>query len=179
MGGYVNFRLAPSIWLSILSEHKICSKSARNETVIVDYIGLNIGKPSHIGHLCTPTIGQTIINTYRYLGFRVIGDNHLGDWGGIFGKLIAAFKLFGNETDLIANPIEYLLSLYIKVTAEAEKDPSIDQRCRDEFKKLTEADPENMELWKRFTTFTLQAVQPQMDLIGAHADYAIGESYYE
>lgn len=65
---------------------------AKNETIIVDYIGANVGKPLHIGHICTPSIGQVICNVYRHLGYDVIGDSHFGDWGGIFGKLITAWK---------------------------------------------------------------------------------------
>ena len=70
-------------------------KSKKTETIIVDYIGANAGKPLHIGHLCTPSVGQVIINTHEYLGYKVIGDSHFGDWGGIFGKLIHGWNEFG------------------------------------------------------------------------------------
>ena len=68
------------------------NKEKKNETVVVDYIGANAGKPLHIGHICTPSVGQTIINIHEYLGYDVIGDSHFGDWGGIFGKLILIYK---------------------------------------------------------------------------------------
>lgn len=88
MGGYVNFFLTNTSWMDLFGSLSTQSKPANNETVVVDYIGANAGKPLHIGHLCTPSIGQSIINTHEYLGYTVIGDSHFGDWGGIFGKLI-------------------------------------------------------------------------------------------
>lgn len=92
MGGYVNFFLTTQAWMDIFNGLSTTDKPKNNETVVVDYIGANAGKPLHIGHLCTPSVGQTIINTYKYLGFNVIGDSHFGDWGGIFGKIIYVWK---------------------------------------------------------------------------------------
>ncbi len=120
MGGYVNFFLTNEAWMGIFNSLSTENKPSNNETVVVDYIGLNIGKPFHIGHLCTPSIGQTIVNIHRHLGYRVIGDNHLGDWGGLFGKLIAGYKRYGNAEKLKENAIEHLLEVYIKITADAE-----------------------------------------------------------
>lgn len=91
-GMFINIRLTDSAFLQMLTalqktQHE--PKPHADETVIVDYIGINIGKPLHIGHLCTPSIGQVFCNIYRHLGYKVIGDVHTGDWGGIFGRLIA------------------------------------------------------------------------------------------
>ena len=94
IGGYVNFSCTARIWIDILSVVKDQEKSLNNgKTIVIDYIGANAGKPLHIGHLCTPSIGQTICNIYNHLGYRVIGDSHFGDWGGIFGKLIVLYKI--------------------------------------------------------------------------------------
>lgn len=120
MGGYVNFFLTNTSWKDIFNSLSTEQKPTKNKTVVVDYIGLNIGKPFHIGHLCTPSIGQTIVNIHQHLGYRVIGDNHLGDWGGLFGKLIAGYKRYGNAEKLKGNTIEHLLKVYIKITADAE-----------------------------------------------------------
>lgn len=92
MGGYVNFFLTNEAWMDIFNTLSTENKSSRNETVVVDYIGANAGKPLHIAHICTPSIGQTIVNVYTYLGYNAIGDSHFCDWGGIFGKIIWAYK---------------------------------------------------------------------------------------
>jgi len=93
MGGYVNFFLTNTSWKDIFESLSTKDKPVKNETVVVDYIGANAGKPLHIGHICTPSIGQSILNTHKYLGYTIIGDSHFGDWGGIFGKLICMYKL--------------------------------------------------------------------------------------
>ena len=80
MGGYVNFFLTNTSWMDLFNSLSIENKSSRNETVVVDYIGANAGKPLHIAHLCTPSVGQAIINTHQYLGYNVISDSHFGDW---------------------------------------------------------------------------------------------------
>ncbi len=94
VGGYVNFSATAKIWLDIFEQVRKSTdqKSSNGETIVVDYIGANVGKPLHIGHICTPSIGQAIINTHRHLGYHVIGDSHFGDWGGIFGKLIYQWR---------------------------------------------------------------------------------------
>jgi arginyl-tRNA synthetase len=96
-GGYVNFFLMDNVWIDLFSNLEQnppnpLSQGGTKPTVIVDYIGANAGKPLHIGHICTPSIGQVVCNIYRHLGHRVIGDSHFGDWGGIFGKLIYGWK---------------------------------------------------------------------------------------
>jgi len=88
----VNLFLADGVWMDIFQSTTNQEPKAKNETIIVDYIGANAGKPLHIGHICTPSIGQVICNTYRHLGYDVIGDSHFGDWGGIFGKLIYVWR---------------------------------------------------------------------------------------
>lgn len=92
MGGYVNFFLTNASWMDIFNALSLENKPTNNETVVVDYIGANAGKPLHIAHICTPSIGQAIVNTHNYLGYKTIGDSHFCDWGGIFGKLIWAYK---------------------------------------------------------------------------------------
>ncbi|MDD3120672.1 MAG: arginine--tRNA ligase, partial [Candidatus Gracilibacteria bacterium] len=94
ISGYVNFFVDDSLIFTDFQEINTEPKKSKNETVIIDYIGANVGKPLHIGHLCTPAQGQAIINLMKHLGYDVISDSHFGDWGGIFGKLITLFKLY-------------------------------------------------------------------------------------
>ena len=108
MGGYVNFFLTNKAWMGIFSALSTKNKQKRGETIVVDYIGANAGKPLHIGHICTPSIGQTILNVHEYLGYDVIGDSHFGDWGGIFGKLIYAWKILISELTAYQKEINIL-----------------------------------------------------------------------
>ncbi len=92
----------------------------KNKTIVIDYIWANVWKPMHIGHMCTPNQGQAMINVYKKLWYNVISDSHIGDWWIIFGKLILAYKNWGDEKKLKQNAVEHLLELYIKITAEVE-----------------------------------------------------------
>ncbi len=177
-GGYVNFFLTDTVWWEIFWSLDIGAKEKNNETIVVDYIGANIGKPLHIGHLCTPSIGQSIINTHKHLGYRVISDTHIGDWG-LFGKLIAAHKRYGNPDGLERKWVEYLLELYIRITEECEKDEEVEEYCRNEFRKLSLWDEENMCLWGEFTSVSLASMNYILGLIHVIPDYDIGESFYE
>ena len=91
----MNFSCTTVVWMDIFNtiSSPEMAKPGSGKTIVVDYIGANAGKPLHIGHLCTPSVGQTICNIYNHLGYRVIGDSHFGDWGGIFGKLIVLYKI--------------------------------------------------------------------------------------
>ncbi|MBC7503427.1 arginine--tRNA ligase [Candidatus Gracilibacteria bacterium] len=127
IGGYVNLSCTASVWMDILSQVENTRQESKNQTIVVDYIGANAGKPLHIGHICTPSIGQVICNIYRHLGYDVIGDSHFGDWGGIFGKLIYAWKyeeeitIFNKLDDLIKPELWAQLSLEIKNKPRSEK----------------------------------------------------------
>ena len=125
IGGYVNITFTTMVWNNILSSilHPSEEKIGSGKTIVVDYIGANAGKPLHIGHICTPSIGQSICNIYTHLGYHVIGDSHFGDWGGIFGKLIWAFKNdgiapFSTETDKLSYREEFLRNLNISSILE-------------------------------------------------------------
>ncbi len=188
-GGYVNFFLTDTIWKGIfenISERKIIEK----KTIVVDYIGANAGKPMHIGHICTPSIGQTICNVYRHLGYSVIWDSHYGDWGGIFGKLIAAGKretkgdiaLLQKKAETLG--VDYLLSLYQKATKWIDEEKvagksDFDNLTREEFQKLSHGDNENVKLWQFFTSISLKETEKKLDLLNVHATFNIGESFYE
>lgn len=92
--------------MDILSQVENTQQEKKNETIVVDYIGANAGKPLHIGHICTPSVGQAICNIYRHLGYEVIGDSHFGDWGGIFGKLIAMGKRLHSTPEQLKKTVD-------------------------------------------------------------------------
>lgn len=182
---YLNIKMSKSIYTRIFKSvysNKIdllWTKELNWKTIIVDYIWANVWKPLHIGHMCTPNQWQVLVNLYRKLWYKVISDTHIWDWWIIFGKLITAYKLWWDEKKLEENAVDYLLELYIKITEEAEKDELLEQRTRDEFKLLSQANPESVELWKRFTSFSIKSIQVQLDRLNIKADYNIWESFYE
>ena len=151
-----------------------------SEKIIVDYIWANVWKPLHIGHMCTPLQWQSIINLYRKLWFDVISDSHIWDWWIIFWKLITSYKLWWDENKLKENAVDYLLELYVKITTESEKNPDvIDEQTRNEFKLLSEWNPESIELWTKFTKFSISWMNKILWRLSVKPDYNIWESFYE
>jgi len=151
----------------------------QNKTIYIDYIWANVWKPMHIGHMCTPNQGQTMINVYKKLWYNVISDSHIWDWGIIFGKLILAFKNWGDENKLKENAVEHLLELYIKITTEAEKDETLEEQIRNEFKKLSSWDKDSIKLWAKFTKESILAMNVQLWRMNIKPDFNIWESFYE
>lgn len=142
-------------------------------------MGANIGKPLHIGHLCTPLFGQATINLLRTTGYEVTADMHQGDWGGIFGKLITGWKYFGDEEAFQKDPVHHLLEIYVAITEKTEKESEVEQECRDAFRLLSEGDTDSVKLWQQFTDKSLAGVRAVMSEFGVHPDIWIGESFYE
>lgn len=184
--GFINISLNNDIFTSnfkTIYENYLNDKNYFNvwnsSKLVVDYIGANVWKPLHIGHMCTPNGWQAMINIYKKLGYDVISDSHIGDWGIIFGKLITAYKLWWDENKLKENAVDYLLELYVKITAEIENDELLEQRTRDEFKILSEWNRESVELWKEFTSYSIDAMNKILARLNVKPDYNIGESFYE
>jgi arginyl-tRNA synthetase len=178
-GGFVNLFVTDEFYQKDLETWSLPVFEKKNEKVIIDYMGANIGKPLHIGHLCTPLFGQATINLLRLMGYEVTADMHQGDWGGIFGKLITGWKYFGDEEAFERDPVHHLLEIYVAITEKTEKEPDIEQECRDAFKLLSEGDEASMKLWQRFTDKSLAGVRTVMSEFGVHPDVWIGESFYE
>lgn len=179
-GGYVNFFLTNHFWQNFFK--KILENPThekKNETVVVDYIGMNVGKPPHIGHICTPLLGQAIINILRYDGYDVIGDSHLGDWGSLFGKLIVGFKKYGDEKKLSEDAISHLLEVYVAINADIEKDETVAEETRTAFRELSNGNPEYTKIWAEFTNATISTNKKILEMMHIHQDYDIGESFYE
>ncbi len=150
-----------------------------NENVIVDFSSPNIAKPLGIHHLLSTVIGQALINIYKFIGYNALGLNYLGDWGTQFGKLIVAYKMWGDKKTIAANPINEMLKLYVKFHDEAEKDKTLDDRAREEFKKLEDKDEENAKIWEWFKEIGLKDIQKTYDALGGvHFDIYAPESLY-
>lgn len=147
------------------------------KTMIIDYSAPNIAKRFGIGHLRSTVIGQALYNIYKALGYKVIGDNHLGDWGTQFGTLLYQVNKKGlKESDLSINKLE---ELYIEFNDEAKKDEKLWDEARAWFKKLEDGDTEAKRLWKVMVDLSLSEFNRVYELLGVHIDKAYGESFYE
>jgi len=184
-GPYINFFInKPHLVKNAITE--ISSKGANygkdtiglGKTVIIEYSSPNIAKPFGIGHLRSTVIGAALRNIYNHLGFNVVGINHLGDWGTQFGKLLYAFKEWGDEKKLKADPIGHLFELYVKIHKEEEADPGLADKTRAEFKKLEGSEPVNIALWKMFSEFSKSEFDRIYKMLGIEFDSQVGESFY-
>ena len=155
------------------------SDFGKGKTIVIDYSAPNIGKPFSIGHLRSTIIGQSLYNILSYLGYKVIGDNHIGDWGTQFGKLIAAYKKWGSRKEIEKEPIKKLLELYIKFHEKAGKDEGLNDDARKWFKKLEGGDKEAIEIWQWFKDLSLKEFDRIYRIIGIKFDETIGESCYK
>ena len=147
VGGYLNFYINKDLFIKQVIEkvgsEKEYGKSefGKNKNVVIDYSAPNIAKPFHIGHLRSTVIGGSLYNIYKYLGFNVIGVNHLGDYGTQFGKLIEGYKLWGNEYDIENDPINELTKIYVRINQLCKEDEGVLEKCRDNFKMLEDDKP--------------------------------------
>lgn len=177
---YLNINLTFSFYTDIFLKEKLEVITIwKWEKIVVDYIWVNIWKPLHIGHMCTPNQWQVTCNLYTKLWFDVIWDSHLWDWWIIFWKLILAYKKWWNEEKLKENAVDYLLELYIKITKESEENPDIEEETRQEFKKLSLNDKDSILLWQKFTRYSLDAMSIQLKRLNVKPTYDIWESFYE
>ena len=154
------------------------SDLGENRKVIVEYSSPNIAKPFHIGHIRSTVIGSSIANIYDFLGYDVFRINHLGDYGTQFGKMIVAYRRWGNREDVINEPIKTLLEYYKKFHIEAEKDPTLEDEARATFTKLEHGEKEEVELWQWFRDESLKEFNRVYDMLGISFDSYNGESFY-
>lgn len=154
------------------------STVGEGKPVIVEYSSPNIAKPFHIGHLRSTGIGNSLYKIYDAMGYDVIRINHLGDYGTQFGKMIVAYRKWGNEEDVRRTPIKTLLEYYTKFHVEAENDPDLEQEARDTFARLENGEKEELELWKWFREESLKEFTEVYDMLGIEFDSYAGESFY-
>ena len=149
-----------------------------NQNITIDLSSPNIAKPFSVGHLRSTVIGDSLSNIFRKIGYNTIKINHLGDWGKQFGLLMVAYKKWGSQEAVEANPIDELLKLYVRINAEIENDPSLDEEGRLWFKKLEDGDPEATELWQWFRDESLTEFNRIYELLGVEFDSLNGEAFY-
>lgn len=154
------------------------SDIGKGKTALVEYSSPNIAKPFHIGHLFSTAVGNSLARIYKHLGYNVQSLNHLGDWGTQFGKLISAYKRWGDREVIEKDPINELLKIYVKFHEEAETHPELEDEARDYFKKLEDGDEETTALWQYFRDISLIEYKATYDLLGVEFDSYNGEAFY-
>ncbi len=183
MAGFTNIWLNKNILIKETERigteewQKELNKNGESKTMVIDYSAPNIAKAFGIGHLRSTNIGQALYNIYQFLGWKCIGDNHLGDWGTQFGKLIVAIKRWGEKAveEMSINDLE---TLYVKFHEEAEKDKTLDDEARQWFSKLENKEAEATEIWQKCIDISLKEFDRIYELLGVKINYTLGESFY-
>lgn len=184
-GPYVNFFLdkaaiSHQVLTDVITEKDQYGQLniGQDRNVTIDMSSPNIAKPFSVGHLRSTVIGDALANIHEKLGYKPIRINHLGDWGKQFGMLIVAYKLWGDKAAVEADPISELLKLYVRINAEAEEKPELDEEARQWFKKLEDGDPEAHELWQWFRDESLVEFNRIYDKLDVTFDSYNGEAFY-
>ena len=203
VNGYLNFKISPKEFakrvlgdVASLGNSYGSPMNGEGKTVVLDYSSPNVAKPFHIGHLGTTVIGHSLKLLHEFAGYKCVGINYLGDWGTQFGKLIVAYKLWGDREKVEAGGVDELVSLYVKINnaIKAEEDASViglseteakekkhselGDKSRAEFKKLEDGDEENLALWRWFVSVSLEEYKKTYNLLGIEFDSYKGESFY-
>ena len=185
VGGYLNFFLNRESFAretigGVLSAGGRwgASDSGRGKTVCLDYSSINIAKRFHIGHLSTTMLGHSLKRIYEFNGWKTVGINHLGDWGTQFGKMIAAYKRWGDHDAVEAGGVQAMVDLYVRFNQEAEENPQLAEEGRLWFKKMEDGDPEALSIFDWFKSVTLADAKRVYDLLGVEFDSYAGESFY-
>jgi arginyl-tRNA synthetase len=190
--GFINLRFNTE-WLARQVQHVAkgdqlgVTPVVRPRTFVIDFSSVNVAKPMHVGHLRSTIIGDSLARLLRFLGHKVITDNHLGDWGTQFGMLLYGYKHFRDEAALQADPVREMVRLYIQVrklidvkdddAAEDAVNP-VAEACRQETAKLHAGDPENLKLWQMFMPWCMAEIEPVYQRLGVRFDHTHGESFY-
>ena len=184
-GPYVNFfldksQISDQVIKSVIQAGADYGQQEEGQgaNVTIDLSSPNIAKPFSVGHLRSTVIGDAISNIYKKMGYNTIKINHLGDWGKQFGLLMVAYKKWGSKEAVEANPIDELLKLYVRINAEIENNPALDDEGRLWFKKLEDGDPEATELWQWFRDESLVEFNRIYKLLGVEFDSLNGEAFY-
>ena len=185
VNGYLNFKINRENFTAELladiesqGDNYGSANIGDGKTICIDYSSINIAKPFHIGHLSTTVIGSALCKIFRFLGYKVVGINHLGDYGTQFGKLIVAYKLWSSEQQVREGRLKELSRIYVKFHDEAKLNPSLDDEARRYFKLIEDGDAESNKLFELFKTITLEEVDKIYKLLKVDFDSYAGESFY-
>ncbi len=185
VNAYINFYVNKSTYIEKVLNKVLCEKEnfgdniiGKGKTIVIDYSSPNIAKPFHIGHLRSTVIGNSLYKIFKKLGYNVVGINHLGDWGTQFGKLIVAYKKWGNKELVEKDDIKELSKIYVKFHEESEKDPSLEDEARLWLVKMQEGDKEALELWKWFCDISMKEFERVYKMLNISFDSYAGESFY-
>lgn len=185
VNAYVNIKIKRTDFIKDVIEDAVLkgdsftkSNEGEGKKVLVDYSSPNIAKPFHIGHIRSTVIGNALYLIYKNLGYDVVRINHLGDYGTQFGKMIVAYRKWGNKEDVQREPIKTLLSYYTKFHEEAGKNPELDEEARRVFVKLENGEAEEVALWKWFKEASLKEFEKVYKMLNIQFDSYAGESFY-
>jgi len=181
--GFLNFRLKNALLVQTLEaasrgEHLFFDQAAQPKTVVIDFSSPNVAKPMHVGHIRSTGIGDALQRTLRLLGHRVISDNHIGDWGTQFGKLLLGWKQILNRAELERDAIAELERLYKVINAECDANPARLEEAKSELVKLQAGDAENTAIWKEMIALSQKQFDAIYGRLGVKFDFALGESFY-
>lgn len=182
-GGYLNFfvnknTFVEQVLAKSMEENYGADTLGKGQTICIDYSSPNVAKNFHVGHLRTTIIGNSLYKIFSKLGYKVERINHLGDWGTQFGKLIVAYKKWGNKELIEKNGIQELLNIYVKFHEEAEKDDSLNDQARAWFTRMEQGDEEALSIWEWFKEISLIEYKRVYDMLGIGFDSYAGESFY-
>ena len=185
VNGYLNMFVKKDAYISnvmnsVLSEGNNYGRSTvgNDKTIVIDYSSPNIAKPFHIGHLRSTVIGNSLYKIYDFLGYKVIGINHLGDWGMGVCRTIAGYLMWKDEYDFSVRPIDSILAIYVRFNKIEKEDPDFKQHAVDALKKLEAGDEEVTKIWKWIIEVSLESYQKIYNLMGCKFDSYNGEAFY-
>ena len=193
VNGYLNFKIDGTAFsrrvataVLALGDKYGSPNSGEGKTVVLDYSSPNVAKPFHIGHLGTTVIGHSLKLLHEFAGYKCVGINYLGDWGTQFGKLIVAYKMWGDKATIEQGGVDELVKLYVQINnaikdeeeANEDKKSPLADASRAEFKKLEDGDEENLALWRWFVDVSLEEYQKTYKLLDIEFDSYKGESFY-
>jgi arginyl-tRNA synthetase len=182
--GFINFRVSQATMESRVRELLAdpeqlgVERAADPRTIVIDFSAPNVAKPMHVGHIRSTIIGDCLARVARFLGHRVISDNHIGDWGTQFGMILWGWKNLLSSESLEKDPVGELVRIYREVNARQKEDETLRETCKAELVKLQGGDPENLAIWERCVELSKQGLQKIYDQLNVRFDHWLGESFY-